>query len=429
MPVSVIYDLSRLITRVLNATPNGIDRVDWLLARHFLTHRQFETFALGLGFTGPRLLSNRISRGATDRVAAAWNEISAKDHRSPAYDEIVERLRAKHETPGRTARIVQPRPKRLLNVAQALLRYGPGLGRAPRVGAPKGSFYLNAANFPLDWKRHVAWLDRRSDIRPVFFVHDLLPLERPEWFWASEPSRHARRLDLLARRGAAAVVASANVEQSLRRRLDQSGRGELPIFQKGLPVSRIFSEPAEPDPRLAGVPFFVTCGTIEPRKNHLLLLNVWRELVTRQGADAPKLVIVGNRGWNSENIVAALDSEASRGHVIEVAGLPTRDYKRLLDHCQALLAPSFAEGFGLPVAEALAAKTPVIASDIPPFREQSGERLTYLDPLSERDWREAILNLPASQPESRSSLAAADLMGESSETAYLSAVDDFLKGL
>ena len=430
MSVSIVYDLSRLTTRVLRTTPNGIDRVDWLLARHFLTHPQFETAALGLGFTGPRLLSHETSRGATDRVAAAWSEDSAVDNSSLAYEKVVARLLAKPEALLRANRIVQPRPKRLLNVAQAVLRYGSDFGLAPRTTARRGAFYLNAANFPLDWKRHVAWLDQRSDIRPIFFVHDLLPLERPEWFWSSEPPRHARRLDLLARRGEGAVVASTIVEQGLRRLLERSGRKNLTIFRKGLPVSAIFSESARPDPRLAGVPFFVTCGTIEPRKNHLLLLAVWRELVAKRGAEAPKLVIVGNRGWNSENIVAAIEEGTLRGHVIEVAGLQTRDCKRLLDNCRALLAPSFAEGFGLPLAEALAAGTPAMASDIPSFREQGGERLTYLDPLSEHDWRTAILDLAASRREARlDSIAMDDRLAASSEKAYLTALDDFLRSL
>jgi glycosyltransferase involved in cell wall biosynthesis len=426
--ISVVYDLSRLVTRVLNATPNGIDRVDWMLARHFLSHRQFEAIALGLGFTGPRLLSEAISRGATDRVAAAWNETSTKGDHSAAYEEIITRLCAKGEATRGGARIVQTRPKRVLNVARALLRYGPALGAAPRGAAPKDAFYLNAANFPLDSNRHVAWLDQRPDIRPVVFVHDLLPLERPDWFWAGEPSRHARRLNLLVRRGAAAIVASAEVEQSLRRRLDQGGRRNFPIFRRGLPVSEIFSEPATLDPRLAGARFFIVCGTIEPRKNHLLLLGIWRDLVARQGADAPKLIIVGNRGWNSKEIVAALAREAPHGRVIEVAGLPTRDYKILLDHCCALLAPSFAEGFGLPVAEALAAGTPIIASDIPPFREQGGDRVTYLGPFSREDWREAIL---ASSAALRRSNPAAGVKGTigALETGYLAAIDNFLKNL
>ncbi len=73
------------------------------------------------------------------------------------------------------------------------------------------------------------------------------------------------------------------------------------------------------------VPYFVVCSTIEPRKNHLLLLHVWRELVRRDGADAPKLVIVGSRGWKFEAVAALLDrSPALRGHVVEVSGLRPR---------------------------------------------------------------------------------------------------------
>jgi glycosyltransferase involved in cell wall biosynthesis len=429
MSIRLIYDLSRLVTRVLNATPNGIDRVDWLLARHYLSHPQFQTLALGLGITGPRMLSPSRVRGATDRVAAAWRETSIGQTPCPAYEQIVARLRATKSAPNSIERIVVGRPRRAVDVAQALFRYGPHLGAPPCDAAPRGAFYLNAANFPLDWRRHVAWLDERSDIRPIFFVHDLLPVERPEWFWDGEPARHERRLDLLARRGEAALVASATVEQSLRRYLNRSGRGDMPIFRRKLPVSEIFSELEVPDPRLENVEFFVVCGTIEPRKNHMLLLDVWRELVEAQGILAPKLVVVGNRGWNSEKIVDALKNDALAGHVIEVAGLPTHDYKRLLSNARALLAPSFAEGFGLPVAEAISVGTPIIASDIPSFREQGGDKVIYLDPRSQQDWSRAIRAAASAAPSKRISGGLPQQADGLAGTAYLDSLDDFFRSL
>jgi hypothetical protein len=162
MPIAVIYDLSRLITRVANATPNGIDRVDWLLARHVLSHSRFRTSAIGLGFTGPRLLSKEIAREAA--VARAWSETSAGNGRSRAYEELVARLGASGNAASGRARIVEPRALRLADVARAFLHYAPSLGAPPRTGAPKHAFYLNAANFPLDWRRHVAWLDQRLDM-------------------------------------------------------------------------------------------------------------------------------------------------------------------------------------------------------------------------------------------------------------------------
>ncbi|MDR3461024.1 MAG: glycosyltransferase [Beijerinckiaceae bacterium] len=431
MSISILYDLSRLMTRVLNATPNGIDRIDHLLAGHFLNHRDFETFALGLGFNGPRVLHEKTTLGAAGRVAAAWQE-SASEASQPSqtYETIVARLCAPLPPSGAPRRLVQPRPKRVFHVTKALLRYGPARGSAPRAAVPRDSIYINAAHFPLEWKRHVAWLDDRPDVRPVFWIHDLLPIERPDLFWRHEPARHAQRLDLLARRGAAAAVASACVEDSLRRHLDRAGRRNLPVFRSAPPAAAIFAERGKRDDRLTQIPFFLACGTIEPRKNHLTLLRVWRDLVKKHGPDAPKLVVVGKRGWNSADIVSALEDESLRGHVIEAAGLPTPDYKRLLDHCRALLAPSLAEGFGLPMAEALLAGTPVIASDIPPFREQRGPNVVYLDPLSDAEWNRAILGLAGPRVPTQAAggaLARGDVSRH--QSAYLDAFDGFLRNL
>jgi glycosyltransferase involved in cell wall biosynthesis len=429
MTPSIVYDLSRLVTRVLNATPNGIDRIDLLLARHFLIHGDFRALAIGLGFTGPRVLSHKAARAATERAAAAWREDLTAHEGSPAYEAVVARLNDQPAAPAGARRIVAPRPRRPLHVAQTILRHLPPGARSPRRAAPRGALYLNATHFPLEWKRHVAWLDDRSDIRPVFWIHDLLAIEHPEWFWGREPALHGQRLDLLARRGAGAIVGSLGVEQSLRQFMARHGRTSLPIVRMAPPVAPVFAAPRHEDPRLAEAAFFIICGTIEPRKNHLLLLRVWRQLVAQFGREAPKLVVIGKRGWNNEEIVSSLEDESLRGHVIEVAGLPTPDYKRLLDHCRAVLAPSFAEGFGLPVAEALAAGAPVLASDIPPFREQAGNEMSYLDPRSESDWGRAILAMSqvSARPNPRQSAIASH--GSMWGAAFFSRLDAFLRDL
>ncbi len=430
MAATLVYDLSRLVTRVLHATPNGIDRVDLLLARHFLLHDEFRTHALGLGFTGPRLMPDVLARAATERVAAAWRESAVESPGSHAYEAVVARLCDLRQPHGDAAsRLVVPRPRRALNVAHALFRHLPPSGRIPACSTPRGAIYFNATHFPLEWRRHVAWLDERRDVRPVFWIHDVLAIDRPEWFWGREPKLHLMRIELLARRGAAAIVAGSGVESSLRHHLERLGRPNLRILRIQPPTDLIFRKPAHFDSRLAAHPFFIACGTIEPRKNHLLLLKVWRNLVAKFGRDAPKLLVIGKRGWSSGEIVGALEDQALRGHVLEVAGLPTPDYKRLLDHCRALLAPSFAEGFGLPVAEALAAGTPVLASDIPPFREQLGENILYLDPRSEPSWRQAIIDLalpPRKPPSERRSEKDVET---ASEKARLGKLDEFLRHL
>jgi glycosyltransferase involved in cell wall biosynthesis len=120
-------------------------------------------------------------------------------------------------------------------------------------------------------------------------------------------------------------------------------------------------------------------------------LHVWRELVRRDGAAAPKLLLIGDRGWENENVVDLLERcPGIRNHVIEISGLSTPSLKKLLQGARALLMPSFAEGYGLPVAEALAAKVPVIASDIPSVREIGGDRVVALSPIDGEKWLETI---------------------------------------
>jgi glycosyltransferase involved in cell wall biosynthesis len=143
-------------------------------------------------------------------------------------------------------------------------------------------------------------------------------------------------------------------------------------------------------------PYFVVLGTIEPRKNHRLLLNLWRELVARLGPATPHLVLIGRRGWECENVVDMLERcDALRGHVHEVPGCTDATLAQYLQHARALLFPSFAEGFGMPLVEALLMGTPVVASTLPVFREIAGAVPDYLGPLDGPGWTQAVLDYAA----------------------------------
>ena len=138
-------------------------------------------------------------------------------------------------------------------------------------------------------------------------------------------------------------------------------------------------------------PYFVMLGTVEPRKNHVFLLQLWRRWVERLGAATPKLVLIGQRGWECENAVDLLERcPALRGAVIELGRCSDSALGEYLQHAQALLFPSFAEGYGMPLVEALAQGTPVIAGDLPVYREFAGEIPDYLDPLDGPGWIRAL---------------------------------------
>jgi len=139
-------------------------------------------------------------------------------------------------------------------------------------------------------------------------------------------------------------------------------------------------------------PYFIVLATIEPRKNHLLLLHLWRRMAA-DTAMPPRLIIAGRRGWENEMVVDMLERcEAIADAVVERPLVPDAELGRLLRGARALLLPSFAEGYGLPVAEALAAGTPVICSDLPALREIGGDVPEYFDPMDGLAWHATILD-------------------------------------
>jgi glycosyltransferase involved in cell wall biosynthesis len=105
----------------------------------------------------------------------------------------------------------------------------------------------------------------------------------------------------------------------------------------------------------------------------------------------PHLVLIGQRGWEAEAAIDMLDRcPALRGVVIEHNTLSDSAMAVLVRGARALLLPSFAEGFGFPIIEALALGTPVLASDIAALRETGGAVPEYLDPLDGPGWAAAI---------------------------------------
>ena len=145
-------------------------------------------------------------------------------------------------------------------------------------------------------------------------------------------------------------------------------------------------------------PFFVTIGTIEPRKNHALLLDVWERLAQRHPATTlPQLFIIGRRGWKNAAVFARLDALPPDGPVRELAGLDDGAVAALLLRSRALVMPSRAEGFGLPLTEAAGRGIPVLCAPLPSAIELLGDHAHYLPPDDIAAWTDEIARL-ADQP-------------------------------
>ena len=425
----VCYDVTRLLTRILNATPNGIDRIDHALAGHLLAGDPATTFgATATGF-GARLLPGQGAREAVEAIATHWGESRSELADDPTYRRVVAWLaRDVHEAiplrrRGRHLPALHP-----AGIAGWVGRHGLP-ARTPRRHLPQRSVYVNASQFPLWVASSFEWLEARRDVSAAFFIHDLLPVLMPEYFRKAELERHLARMRNVARFAAAAIVTTPTVADDLRAHMTGLGRSDLPVFVAPTPIAPVFSGPRAVDAALAGHPYFVLCSTLEPRKNHLLILAVWRALVARLGREAPKLLLVGTRGWHYDPIIDLVErSPALRGHVMEVSGLSTPGIKRLLDNARALLMPTFGEGYGLPVHEALAAGTPVVASDIPVFRWLVSPILTRLSPLDGEAWLETIADL-SHTPRASGEPATADRLRPETWATYFGRLDDFLDAL
>src|SRR5208337_2092341 len=117
-------------------------------------------------------------------------------------------------------------------------------------------------------------------------------------------------------------------------------------------------------------PFILTVGVLEPRKNQVMLLDVLREL-RKEGHDL-ELIIIGRPGWRWTNPLTLEKYQDLRPWVRILADIPDPDLIEFYNRAELFVYPSFYEGFGLPILEAMACGTPVIASNASSMPEVGG---------------------------------------------------------
>ena len=138
-------------------------------------------------------------------------------------------------------------------------------------------------------------------------------------------------------------------------------------------------------------PYLVHIGTLEPRKNLLFLAEVFSEVVKRH--PNIQLVLAGKKGWDYEKLFLKVSKLGLEQKVIFTGYLSDEDRPVLLWGALALVFPSLYEGFGLPPLEAMAAGTPVIASNSSSIPEVVGDAGLLVDPKDKDKWIKLILEL------------------------------------
>ena len=152
------------------------------------------------------------------------------------------------------------------------------------------------------------------------------------------------------------------------------------------PASRFsaLSDVPRPEPLASLQPhqFWLSVGTLEPRKNHRRLLQAYARLKTRLKQNMP-LVLVGDRGWLMDDFAQMLEEFSLQQDIIQLGYVDDTTLQWLYQHCFAFIYPSLFEGFGLPVLEAMSLGVPVIASRVTSIPEIVGEAGILVDPQRE----------------------------------------------
>lgn len=296
----------------------------------------------------------------------------------------------------------------------------------PGGGGMEGSVLLHVSHNGMEHARYHTKM-KNSGVRSVFFVHDLIPLTHSEYCRPGVDDTHRRRIHTALHYADGLIVNSNDTLRLLEAEASDAGLPMPPSAVARLaPGIDMPHAPTEKAPITA--PYFVMLGTIEPRKNHYLMLHVWRRLVETLGDAAPKLVIIGRRGWECENVVDLLERSASlRGAVIEESSCSDSRLRAWLQHARALIFPSFVEGYGMPLVEALMLGVPVIASNLEVFHEIAANIPDYLDPLDGPGWLSRIQSYAAtSSPERDAQIARIKHFKAPTWTEHFERVDQFL---
>ncbi len=243
---------------------------------------------------------------------------------------------------------------------------------------------------------------RQSGVFVCFVIYDLLPIQFPDC-WPEEHrvhDIHESWLEAVTKFDKVLCISAsvaAEVEAWLAGRPTELARPVMiDWFHLGADIEN--SSPTTGLPERAGVELqknrasttFLMVGTLEPRKGHAQVMQTFLDL-WRDGVDV-RLVIVGKIGWNTDDIMENIKACKLHPDKFLWENEASDEYlQALYESSSCLIAASLGEGFGLPLIEAAQNGLPIIARDIPVFREVAGEHCFYFSGTSKEQLRTSIL--------------------------------------
>ena len=233
----------------------------------------------------------------------------------------------------------------------------------------------------------------------VVSVHDVSFLEYPQYF----TSFRAMQLRLTVRRTVKAASCVLTVSEFSKREILDAYKlpeDKVVVLPNGVssafhPVAR---ETAKRSMRTAlpAAPFILTVGDLQPRKNHLGLIAAFEDLLGAHPQLPHHLIIVGKETWYAPDVRAAAKKSQVADRIHFTGFVDDEELRRLYGACDLFVYPSFYEGFGLPILEAMACGRAVACSKTSAMPEVADSAALLFDPCSKRDlvfaMRDLLLN-------------------------------------
>ncbi|MCC5797772.1 MAG: glycosyltransferase family 4 protein [Methylophaga sp.] len=241
------------------------------------------------------------------------------------------------------------------------------------------------------------WKSRGAQI--VITVHDILPIEHPEW-WPEEVSvNHAQWLNSVLLCADTILSVSKATQNAVVNWCENNNIEKQHIkfrwFHLGADFEATNSSTGVPQEaeklikQLKKQVTFLSVGTIEPRKGHEQCLDAFESL-WEQGLEC-NLVFVGKQGWLVDKLIKRLNTHpALKKHFFWLDGISDEYLSKVYASSDCLIAASNGEGFGIPLIEAARHGLPIIARDIPVFREVVGNNAHYFSGQSAEDLAKSV---------------------------------------
>ncbi len=239
---------------------------------------------------------------------------------------------------------------------------------------------------------------KSSGVRLIHFSHDLLPIVAPQYTGHATGyfKNYARRIyphcSLI-------LVNSKHTKKDIENWLNKEKLKTPKIEVVRLGDDFKITKPHKPTnveflkTGLKGGDFLLCVGTIESRKNHMLLYYTYK-LASHRGVNLPKLLLVGRKGWGSECFIDTISNDPDvNNQIIFMHDINDNVLSWLYDNCLFTIYPSFYEGWGLPIAESIAHDRTCLCSSTSSMPEVAGDLITYFSPFSVDDCLSGIMTL------------------------------------